>query len=45
MARCDFKIFNDDQDKTTENHMYMLQTLTVLELTRRRTSDLRACGG
>ena len=34
MARCDFKIFNDDQDKTTENHMYMLQTLTVPELTR-----------
>ena len=34
MADCDFTIIDDDQDKPTENHMYMLQTLTSPELTR-----------
>ena len=34
MAHCDFEVIDDDQDKPTENHMYMLQTLTVPELTR-----------
>ena len=34
MVRCDFEVIDDDQDKPTENHMYMLQTLTVPELTR-----------
>ena len=33
-ARCDFKIIDDDQDMPTENHMYVLQTLTSPELTR-----------
>ena len=34
MADCDFTIIDDDQDRPTENHMYMLQTLTSPELTR-----------
>ena len=34
MARCDFKIIDDDRDRPTEPHMYMRQTLTVPELTR-----------
>ena len=34
MADCDFTIIDDDRDKPTENHMYMLQTLTSPELTR-----------
>ena len=34
MANCDFTIIDDDQDKPTENHMYMLQTLISPELTR-----------
>ena len=34
MARCDFEIIDDDQDEPAEKHMYMLQTLTVPELTR-----------
>ena len=38
MARCDFEVIDDDQDKPTENHMYMLQTLTSPELTRIETS-------
>ena len=34
MSDCDFKIIDDDQDNPTDNHMYMLQTLTSPELTR-----------
>ena len=34
MADCDFEIIDDDQDNPTDNHMYMLQTLTSPELTR-----------
>ena len=34
MADCDFKIIDDDQVNPTDNHMYMLQTLTSPELTR-----------
>ena len=34
MARCDFEVIDDDQDKPTEHHMYMLQALTVPELSR-----------
>ena len=34
MVRCDFEVIDDDQDKPTENHMYMLQTLAAPELTR-----------
>ena len=34
MARCDFEVMKDDQDMPTEHHMYMLQALTVPDLTR-----------
>ena len=35
MVDCDFKIVDDDdQDSPTDNHMYMLQTLTSPEVTR-----------
>ena len=34
MADCEFEIIDDDQDNPTDNHMYMLQTLTSPELTR-----------
>ena len=34
MARCDFEVIDDDQDKPSEHHMYMLQALTVPELSR-----------
>ena len=34
MSECDFEIIDDDQGNPTNNHMYMLQTLTSPELTR-----------
>ena len=34
MARCDFEVIDDDQDKPSEHHMYMLQALTVPRISR-----------
>ena len=34
MSDCDFKIIDNDQDNPSDNHMYILQTLTSPELTR-----------